>query len=120
MTSRFIATTLIDLYRDNTGQLITGGFDGYDDHPAESATPLHTRLPAHLTLRTKNVYDPVSGRGTLIESWFGLLRPGADVQESDRLHDLKTGNRFTVDSVNMVPLVVGAADVRLTLTRIAR
>lgn len=119
MTSRFTATTKFDLYRDNTGLPASGSFEGYDD-TAESTTPLYVALPAHLVASSQSTKDPVSGRRTIVQGWTARLRPGVDVQESDRLLERSTGYRFIVDTVTRPPLVIGAADVRLTLTRVTR
>lgn len=120
MTSRFKATTLLDIYRDNTGLAASGSFDGYDDG-ADSTTPLNpVPLPADVTNRTIKTNDPVTGRTTIVESWRARLRPEVDVRVSDRVHDSRTGYRFTVDAVIAPAGAVGAADVRLEMTRIAR
>lgn len=120
MTSRFKATTLLDVYRDNTGLAASGSFDGYDDN-ADSTTPLNAEpLPADVTNRTITSSDPATGRVTIVERWRARLRPGADVRVSDRVHDSKTGYRFTVDAVIAPAGAVGLADVRLEMTRIAR
>lgn len=119
MTSRFSASTLLDVYRDNSGLPASGAFDGYDD-PADSVTPVATGLPAHLVLTNSKTNDPVAGRVTIIETWTGRLRPGADVRPSDRVRDQKTGYWFVVDHANAPPLVIGAADVKLSLTRVTR
>lgn len=117
--SRFLASTLLEIYRDNTGLAASGSFDGYDDD-ADSTTPLSTDNPAHLHNASTVTLDPVSGRKTMIEKWTGRLRPGTDVRPSDRVKDLRTGFWFVVDEVFSPPLVIGAADVRLKLTRVAR
>lgn len=119
MTSRFVPSTYAEVYRDNAGLGASGTFEGYDDSSL-SNVPLYVKLPAHLVQNNKIVYDPVSGRKSIVESWTGRLRPGTDVQESDRIKDTRTGNWFMVDSVISPPLVTGAADVKLTLTRVPR
>lgn len=119
MTSRFVATTLLDVYRDNTGLPASGSFDGYDDS-AESTVPILTRLPAHLAMTNSKTNDPVSGRVTVIETWTGRLRPATDVRASDRIRDRTTGFWFIVDHANSPALVIGAADVKLALTRVTR
>jgi hypothetical protein len=119
MTSRFKASTILDVYRDNSGLAASGAFDGYDDD-ADSTTPIGVDLPAHLHNGSTVTLDPATGRRTMIEKWTGRMRPGADVQASDRIHDKRTGFWFTVDEAFAPPLVVGSADVRLKLTRIAR
>ena len=119
MTSRFRASTLLDVYRDNSGLAASGSFDGYDDDP-DSTTPVAAGLPAHLHNGSTITLDPVTGRKTMIEKWTGRLRPGADVRPSDRVHDTRTGFWFVVDEAFAPPLVVGSADVRLKLTRVAR
>lgn len=119
MTSRFVPSTYLHVYRDNAGLGASGTFEGYQDPPT-SDVPLSVKMPAHLVMSNKKTYDPVSGRRTIIESWTGRMRPGADVQESDRIYDTKTGDWFVVDSVSSPPLVTGAADVKLTLTRVTR
>lgn len=119
MTSRFVATTRIDVYRDNSGLPASGAVDGYDD-PADSSVALYVAMPAHLVEKTSKTYDPVVGRRTVIETWTGRVRPGSDVRVSDRLYDTRTGHWFVVDHARQPPLVIGAADVRLDLTRVTR
>ena len=119
MTTRFRATTLLDVYRDNSGLPASGSFDGYDDD-AESSTPLHAGLPADVVQQTSNVNDPVSGRVTVVERWRARLRPGADVKISDRILDTRSGHRFVVDVVVAPVGATGTADVRLEMTRISR
>lgn len=120
MTTRFKATTLLDVYRDNTGLAASGCFDGYSDD-ADSVTPLNTEpLPAHVINKTIKVYDKVTGRISAIETWRARLRPDADVFISDRIKDRQTGHWFTVDAVVAPDSVIGTADVRLEMTRIAR
>lgn len=119
MTSKFVATTLLDVYRDNSGLPGSGAFDGYDDNP-ESTTPVATRLPSHLHMKTRNALDPVTGRTSTIESWTGRMRPGADVRQDDRLREPRTGRWFIVNGVDIPAGGTGANDVTLTLTRIAR
>lgn len=119
MTTRFRATTLLDIYRDPSRLPASGAFDGYDDDP-ESATPLYSELPADVTQGTSTVNDPVSGRVTIVERWRARLRPGSDVRVSDRVLDRRTGHRFTVDLVITPVGATGAADVRLEMTRISR
>lgn len=119
MTTRFRATTTLDVYRDNSGLPASGSFDGYDDD-AESGTPMHAGLPADVTQRTSNTLDPVTGRVTVVERWRARLRPGADVKISDRILDSRTGHRFVVDLVIAPAGATGTADVRLEMTRISR
>lgn len=119
MTSRFLPNTYVDVYRDNSGLAASGTFEGYDDPQPEDAL-LVARRPAYLIATTKRSYDRVSGRTTVVEIWTGRMRPGEDVREFDRVRDQRTGDWFTVDSVISPPLVVGAADVRLSLTRVPR
>lgn len=119
MTTRFVASTLVDVYRDNSGLPGSGAFDGYDD-PADSTVPLHRARPAHFQLKTRKTFDQVTGRLTVIESWTGRMRPGSDVRISDRVHDTRTDSWFVVDSVVTPVLVIGTADVRMELTRISR
>jgi hypothetical protein len=118
VSSKFRATTLLDLYRDNTGLPASGSFDGYDDD-ALSTEPLHEALPADVTNITTKASDPVTGRTSIVEKWRARLRPGADVQVADRILDLRTGHWFTVDAAVAPVGATGAADVRLELTRIA-
>lgn len=119
MTTRFVASTLVDVYRDNSGLAASGSFDGYDDNP-DSTVPLHRSRPAHLVLTTRKTYNQVTGRLTVVENWTGRMRPGSDVRISDRVHDTRTDSWFVVDSVNAPALVIGAADVKMELTRISR
>jgi hypothetical protein len=119
VTTRFVATTLVDVYRDNSGLPATGAFDGYDDE-LPSTTPLHRDRPAHLYQQQVKTYDPVAGRNTSVEAWVGRMRPGSDVRISDRIYDQRANRWFVVDAVNTPVLVIGAADVKLSLTRIAR
>jgi hypothetical protein len=126
VTSRFLATTLLDVYRDNaTGNLpVSGALDGYDE-PVPATVPVLRQQPAHVALAGRNAgsrktYDPVTGRVTIIESWSGRARPGTDIRPSDRIHDTRTGNWFIVDGVNQPATAIGAADVTLSLTRVTR
>jgi hypothetical protein len=119
VTSRFVATTLLDVYRDNTGLAASGSFDGYNDD-APSAVPLLTRRPSHLKQSTSQPLDPVTGRVTTVERWVGRMRPGTDVQADDRIHEPSTDRWFIVNAADTPAGVTGAADVRLTLTRVAR
>ena len=119
MTSRFVATTLLDVYRDNTGLPASGAFDGYNDD-APSAVPMLIKLPSHLKQSASQPLDPVTGRVTTVERWVGRMRPGTDVQADDRIHEPSTGRWFIVNAAEAPAGVTGAADVRLTLTRVAR
>lgn len=119
MSSRFRATTLLDVYRDNSGLPASGSFDGYDDD-ALSTTPLHTALPADVVNISVKASDPATGRTSVVEKWRARLRPGVDVAVADRVLDLRTGYWFTVDAAVAPTGATGAADVRLELTRIAR
>ncbi len=126
MTSRFMATTLLDVYRDNaTGALpASGALDGYDEAPATS-TPVLAAVPAHVALGgrqagTRKTYDPVTGRVTIIETWVGRARPGTDIRASDRLFDRYTGRWFIVDGAQAPATTIGASDVTLSLTRVTR
>jgi hypothetical protein len=120
VTSKFVASTRLDLYRDNSGLAASGSFDGYNDDPV-STTPLYVALPADITDMSKQVFNRATGRMSIIEVWVGRLRPGVDVREQDRLFDTYNGNWFTVDKVTRQPgLAVGSSDAKLSLTRIAR
>jgi len=119
MTSRFVATTVLDIYRDNTGLAASGSYDGYNDD-APSDTPVLVDLPSHLHKSTTQPLDPASGRVTTIERWVCRMRPGTDAREDDRVHERSTGRWFIVNAVDLPAGVTGAADVKLTLTRVAR
>lgn len=119
MTSRFVATTLLDIYRDNTGLAASGSYDGYNDD-APSTVPVSTGLPSHLKQSTTQPLDPVTGRVTTVERWVGRMRPGADVKVDDRLYEPGSGRWFIVNAADTPAGVTGAADVKLTLTRVAR
>lgn len=119
MSTKFRATTRVDIYRDNSGLPASGSMDGYDDD-ALSTDPLYAARPADVTNQSTIANDPVTGRTSVVEKWRARLRPGVDVHTADRIQDKQTEYWFTVDAVITPAGATGSADVRLQMTRIAR
>lgn len=113
--SVFVPTTTVAvLSRDSTT-------DSYGDEVESSAELAgFTALPAYIAGTSERVFDPVSGRVTVIEGVVIRLRPGAfTFAEHDRVRDNNTGLVYQIDTVSQGSSLVGDPDVRLTAKQVS-
>lgn len=89
-----------------------------------STTDYLTGIPAAIVegvsatgSRGQVTFQPVNGRGGVVEEFTVRLRPGTDVTENDRLRDERTGAVYQVKAVFTPQSVVGFADVRVIAVR---
>ncbi|WP_149264290.1 head-tail adaptor protein [Actinomadura sp. K4S16] len=105
------ATTTVSILRTPPGTV-----DAYGD-PVDTDTPIATRIPASIILRTVRQYLPDEHRTTTVETHTGRLRADIDVQPDDRLKDERTGTIYSIENIARPQSYAGLPDLHLDLKR---
>lgn len=118
MTS-FIPNTTVRIERDNAAAPGSGTVvEGYGPD-LSNWTTVASGAPAYVFEDSQNTWDPATGRMTVRSVFVVRLRPGAPVQDRDRLVDESSGHVYQVDTISQEASVVALADIRVVTIRIA-
>lgn len=92
-------------------------FDDYDHDPdfVEQPVPGLVRIPIQILTSSKTQYQPVDNRGTTIKTYSARLRGHYPLRLDYLLEDLRTGNRYSIDELDLKQNPVGDASWVLTI-----
>jgi hypothetical protein len=113
MTTTYVPNTTVTVL--DTGTVETAAGD-----EIENSVTVTANLPAVWSQRSSRIWNPATGRSSLIRYVRVTLRPGTVVKEGQRLRNDRTGELGTVDAVDTPQATGTARNVTVLLTDIRR
>lgn len=113
--SEFYPTTTVSFYETFTP------YDDYDLPPVSggpSEEPVLTGIPMQILTSTTTQYQPVENRGTTIKVYDARARGHHPIQLDYMIEDERTGERYSIDSLDKPHNPVGDSSWELTIRKV--
>jgi translation elongation factor EF-G len=105
----FFATTTVALHSGTTT-------DAYDDLADDNSTASATGVRASIMEVKRTVFEPDTGRLSVIRVLSGRFPAGTPISVGDRVQDEKTGTFYIIESIDRVASPVNTPDLRSDLS----